>query len=132
MQMVYNYYSSSDLHVLHSEHSPTHTKTSRKYSENSPYLGAEDVSLVVHVTSLLLQVELDPVVEANDLIGSPRLSHKHVLKPTGVIHSCLPRPSVQLVGIQCRYNIMKPNISGYQVGINRLLAVEALLQFIIR
>ena len=99
---------------------------SRKCSEGSPYLGAEDVSLVVHVTSLLLQVELDPIVEANDLIGSPRLSHKHVLKPTGVIHSRLPRPSVQLVD-----NIMKPNISGYQPGLNQLLTVEALLQFII-
>ena len=101
MKMAYNYYSSSDLHVLYCEHSPTHAQKtfSSKYSENSPYLGAEDVSLVVHVTSLLLQVELDPVVEANDLISSPRLSHKHVLKPTGVIYSRLPRPSVQLVGI---------------------------------
>lgn len=62
-----------------------------------PHLGAKDVSLVVHVASLLLQVELDPVMEANDVIVSSCLSHKHMFKSTWVIHSSLSRPPVKLL-----------------------------------
>lgn len=51
------------------------------------YLGwvsADTVALVVNVSQLLLQVELDPVVKADDSAPSSGLSYKHMFKPRGV------------------------------------------------
>lgn len=39
------------------------------------------VSFVINVSQLLLQVELDPVVEANHGASSSRLSDEHVFEP---------------------------------------------------
>jgi len=47
------------------------------------YRAATKVSPVVDVASLLLQVELQPVVEANHILLS-RLANKHVLETTRV------------------------------------------------
>ncbi len=43
-------------------------------------LPPQNVSLVVHVPRPLLQVELDPVVEANHVLLSSRLPDKDVLE----------------------------------------------------
>lgn len=57
------------------------------YTRPGTYLLPNDVPLVVHIPCLLLQVKLDPVVEAEHFTLASRiasLSHKHMLKPTGV------------------------------------------------
>lgn len=59
----------------------------------------QDVPLVVHIPCLLLQVELYPIVETEDLTFPPRpssLSHKHMLKCTGVQCCRTFRATVQL------------------------------------
>lgn len=48
-----------------------------------PYLwrvGINTVALVVNVAQLFLQVQLDPVVEANDSATPSCLAHKHMLE----------------------------------------------------
>ena len=62
-----------------------------------PYLGTQDVSLVVNIACFLLEVELNPVVESNDLMRAFSFTYKHVLEPTGVVLLRLPGTPVQLV-----------------------------------
>lgn len=43
------------------------------------------VAFVINVVVLLLQIELDPVVKAHDLLAILGFSHKHVFKSTGIL-----------------------------------------------
>lgn len=43
------------------------------------------VALVINMVVLLLQIELDPVVEAHDLLALLGFSHKYVFKSTGIL-----------------------------------------------
>lgn len=43
------------------------------------------VAFVINMIVLLLQIELDPVVKAHDLLAIFGFSHKHVFKSTGVL-----------------------------------------------
>lgn len=43
-------------------------------------VGINAVAFVVNVAQLLLQVQLDPVVEANDSATASCLAHKHMLE----------------------------------------------------
>lgn len=59
----------------------------------------QDVALVVHMASFLLEVELYPIVEANNFTSSftsSRLPHKHMFKPAGVANTGPAGPFVNL------------------------------------
>lgn len=51
----------------------------------SIFVGSCFVALVVNVVVFLLQVELDPVVKAHDLLAVLGFSHKHVFKSTRIL-----------------------------------------------
>lgn len=43
------------------------------------------VSFVVHMFVFLLEIELDPIMEAHDLLAILGFADKHVFKPTGIL-----------------------------------------------
>lgn len=51
---------------------------------SSAYRASAEVAAVVDVASFLLQIELEPVVEADDL-ALARLAHEHVLEAARVL-----------------------------------------------
>lgn len=55
---------------------------------HSVFIAPGFVTLVVNMVVFLLQVELDPVVQAHNLLPLLGLSDKHMLKTTGILPVC--------------------------------------------